>query len=66
MQQRSKFKIETKLINDFPLNLSIQSVERLEKEKCLNEVKNGKRAKDFKIFFNGFKRAMRFGLSPNF
>lgn len=51
--QRSKLKIESKLIND----LSVQNGKAIERK----ELKNDTSAKEIRKFFNGFKRAIKFG-----
>lgn len=56
--QRSKLKIETKLIND----LSVGNRKAFEGKENFSEVKNVKSAREIKKFFDGFKRALKFGL----
>lgn len=50
--QRSKIRIETRLVD----NLSL-----VRNEKAFDKSKDGKSAKEFQKFFNGFKRALKFG-----
>lgn len=56
--QRSTYRIETRLINDFPLSVSDEKV--FKGSDKTEEVKN---VKELRKFFNGLKRAMKFGSS---
>lgn len=57
MQRSQQFRIETRLIND--LSITAHARNSLDSEENLGKVKN---VKELRKFFNGFKRAMHFGL----
>lgn len=56
--QRSQFKIELKYIND----LSVQNAKVIKGKENFKDEKNVKSTREIKKYFDGFKRAMKFGL----